>query len=99
MNVLTSTLFIIAIDLIDEFVQSINPLTIERHRVKGHQTETEERPRDCSCLNHSHSKLLLEGPRILSVMSLTIENGDQNVIPHKILASHWLLPLSTFACQ
>jgi hypothetical protein len=94
MSLLTSPLFpiaiTIAIDLIQESVGSINPLTIEKERGKGRQTETEERLGDCHGLSHSHSKLLPEFPPVLqssTFMSLTIDNGEQNPIPHKILAS------------
>jgi hypothetical protein len=98
MSHLTSPLFpiAIAINLIQEFVRSINPLTIERQRTKWRQTETGKIPGDCDRLSHGHSKLLPDFPPILNIMSLAIDIGEQNTIPHRILASYWLLHLKIF---
>jgi hypothetical protein len=85
----------IAIDLIHEFVRSINPRTIERQRSKR-QIEIEKRPGECDCQSHSHSKLLPDFPSVLHIVSLTIDIGQQNAIPHMILASYWLLYLKFF---
>jgi hypothetical protein len=93
---MTYPLFPIAIDLIHEFVRSINTLTIERQRSKGRQTKTKGKPGDCNRLNHSHSKLLPDFSPILNIMNLTIDTGEQNAIPHRSLGSRWLLQLQFF---
>jgi hypothetical protein len=88
---LTYPLLSIAIDLIHKSAWSTNPMTVEKERSKGRQAKTKERLGDCKGLNDSHSKLLPGCSLILSIMSLTIDNGRQNAILHKILSCHWLL--------
>jgi hypothetical protein len=83
-------------DLIHEFVRSINPLAIERQTSKGPQSETEERPGDCNSLSHSHSELLPDFPPMLNIMSSIISTREQNAIPYRSLGAHWLLQLKIF---
>jgi hypothetical protein len=93
MGILISLLFPIAVDLIHKFPERINPLMIEKQMSQGQQTETEERPGDCDDVSQSPSKLLPECPTILDIMSLRIDNGKSNAIPHKTPTSHWLFSL------
>jgi hypothetical protein len=78
-------------DLIYEFVRGRDPPTIERHRSKGRQPDTEERLGNYDGLSDNQSKGLPDCHPILSIISLTIDGGEQKTIPHRILGFHWQL--------
>jgi hypothetical protein len=96
MSFLTSPLLLIAVELIQEFMQGINALTRGGRRSKELQTKIEERQGNCSYLSDRHSKMFRECPQIPDIMSLTRDNREQNVSPRRILGSRWLLQLKLF---
>jgi hypothetical protein len=88
MSLSTSPLLPKATGLISDFCRGINPLTVAKPRRKRRQTKTGKRRGNCNALSDIHSKLLSLRHLIQNIMSLIIDNGEQNASLHGILSSY-----------